>query len=151
MKDVVTSYLNRRVDWQELGYTRIRICRWVVHESQRERYDTTLPELYPTEEMIRNFDELYETREDWILDYKAKILDKLDPQEFYDSLPDKCVLMCHEKSDDEGDVECHRIIVSGWLEHNLGVKVPEWLTPEQLEQKETKKRLEDHIDSLLDF
>lgn len=150
MKEIVTSYLNRRVDWQELGYTRIRICRWVVHESQRERYDCACSELYPTEDMIRNFDQ-FETREDWVEAYTGEILGKLDPQEFYDSLPDKCVLMCHEKTEDDGTVLCHRRLVADWLLENCLVEVPEWLPPEQIEKIEAKKRKDELTNSLLEF
>ena len=151
MKEIFTSYLNRRgINWTEEGFTRIRICRWVVHESQHERYDIKLEELYPTEDMIRNFDQ-FETREDWVTAYNAEILDQIDPQELYDALPDKCVLFCHEKTEDDGSVLCHRRLVADWLLEHCLVEVPEWLPPEKIEELETAARREAQLDTLLDF
>jgi len=151
MKEIYTSYLNRRgINWTEEGFTRIRICRWVVHESQHERYDIKLEELFPTEDMIKNFDQ-FETREDWVTAYNTEILDKIDPEEFYDALPEKCVLMCHEKTEDDGSVLCHRRLVADWLLENCLVEVPEWLPPEQVEKLEAEARREAHLDTLLDF
>jgi hypothetical protein len=148
MKQIVTSYLNRRNDWE--GFTRFRICRWLVHDSQVDRYDQAIKELYPTAEMIREFDQ-FETREDWIEAYTTEILGKLDPQEFYDALPEKSVLMCHEKTEDDGTVLCHRRIVADWLQEHCGVEVPEWLPPEQIERIEKIKAKDEQINTLLDF
>ena len=150
MKEIVTSYLNRSVNWEELGYTRIRICRWLVHDSQVDKYDKCLMELYPTEDMIRNFDQ-FETRDDWIEAYTSKILGELDPQEFYDTLPDKCVLMCHEKTEKDGSVECHRRIVADWLYEHCGVEVLEWLPSEQRAKLDQSKKQEKFLNSELEF
>lgn len=150
MKEIVTSYLNRRVEWEELGFTRIRICRWLVHDSQRDKYDTSLMELYPTEDMIRNPDQ-FETRDDWVEAYTKEILGKIDPQEFYDSLPDKCVLMCHEKTEKDGSVHCHRRIVADWLFLHLNVQVLEWLPSELRGKLDSAKRQTDFLNSELEF
>ena len=151
MKEIYTSYLNRRhANWAEEGFTRIRVCRWVVHESQHERYDCKCEEMFPTEDMIKNFDQ-FETREDWIEAYNGEILDKVDPQEFYDSLPDKCVLLCHEKPEPNGEVLCHRRLIADWLLEHCLVEVPEWIPLEEREKIEAEKRKEEHINSLLEF
>ena len=150
MKEIVTSYLNRRVEWEELGFTRIRICRWLVHDSQVDKYDKYAMELYPTEDMIRNFDQ-FETRDDWVEAYTKEILGKLDPQKFYDSLPDKCVLMCHEKTEKDGSVNCHRRIVADWLFLHLDVQVLEWLPSEIREELDGAKRQAEFLNSELEF
>ena len=150
MKEIVTSYLNRNAEWEELGYTRIRICRWLVHDSQSQKYDKVLMNLYPSEDMLRNFDQ-FETRDDWVKAYTREILDKLDPQEFYKALPDKCVLMCHEKSENDGSVNCHRRIVADWLNEHCGVEVIEWLPPEQQAKLDQSKKQEQFLNSELEF
>ena len=150
MKSITTSYLNRRVNWREQGYTRARICRWVVHQSQHERYDLAYPELYPPEHMIKNFSQ-FTTTQEWEAAYTTEVLDKLNPHKFYDAMPDKCVLMCHEKSETDGSVICHRRLVAQWLMTNCDVVVPEWLPPDQLAEIELANKKAEHTTTLLDF
>jgi hypothetical protein len=61
----------------------------------------------------------------YVVRYQAEVLGKLDPQEVFDKLtaeygPD-VTLLCYEKP---GDF-CHRRLVAGWFESNLGIQVPE--------------------------
>lgn len=50
-----------------------------------------------------------------------KLLNSLDAQEIYDSLPENAVLLCYEKFNDR----CHRRAVAEWLERELGIVVCE--------------------------
>jgi hypothetical protein len=50
-----------------------------------------------------------------------EILRKLDAQRVYDDLRGK-ILLCWEPP----GVFCHRRMVAEWLEHKLGIVVPEW-------------------------
>jgi hypothetical protein len=60
----------------------------------------------------------------------GEILDRLDPAEIFNRLiafGDRPVLLCWETATDchSGKVFCHRHLVAKWLEHRLGIEVPE--------------------------
>lgn len=142
MKTIYTSYLNQRHNWSGDGITRIRVCRW-VHKGQEARYDTTLPKLYPTAELL----ELEAPWEEWAERYRNDVLSKLDPLEVYNSLPNKCVLLCHERLTQE-DQTCHRRLIAQWFKENgLIDDVPEWLTEKEINHLNNQKM----VDSLLEF
>ncbi len=141
MKEIYTSYLNSPAHWESMGFTRVRVCRW-VHKGQEARYDRECASLYPTAKQLADAKHLT-NREEWVEIYTDEILGSIDPQELYDSLPDKCVLMCHEKTEDDGTVLCHRRIVADWLESQLGIEVPEWVPPEQKQRIELAQRTQE--------
>jgi len=141
MKTIYTSYLNNRHNWIGEGFTRIRVCRW-VHNGQEARYDMTLPELYPTAELL----ELETTWDIWSKKYYADVLSKLNAQEVYDRLPNNCVLLCHEKLTPE-DQTCHRRLIAKWFEENGIAVVEEWLNEKEINQLKEQKL----VDSILEF
>jgi hypothetical protein len=149
MKTIYTSYLNKSAPWKQLGLVRVRVCRW-IHNGQQERYDIVLPELYPTATQITQFGQ-FKTTEEWAKSYRSEILDGLNPQHTIDKLPDKCVLMCHEKSDPTGDVQCHRRLVAEWLEQGTGIHIPEWLSPDQFEKMQHDNIKHKQLTKLLQF
>lgn len=53
-------------------------------------------------------------------------LDKLNPEKVYEDLKD-CTLVCFESSKDLATKKkfCHRRMVAGWIEEQLGIIVPE--------------------------
>lgn len=55
--------------------------------------------------------------------YQKEVLNKLDPKQVYEELGEDAVLLCWEKS---GEF-CHRRLVAEWLEHELGIKVEEFV------------------------
>ena len=69
----------------------------------------------------------------------------------YDSLPDKCVLLCHEKPEADGSVVCHRRLVAEWLMKHCNVDIPEWLPPDEREDVEQQQRKQQMLDSLTEF
>jgi hypothetical protein len=78
--------------------------------------------LAPTPAMLKMIDTEFDAM------YWAR-LETLDPQRVYSDLvalagPD-ALLLCHERP----GIPCHRLIVSGWLEATLGIKVPELDAP----------------------
>lgn len=57
----------------------------------------------------------------YVLEYKTRVLAKLDPQKVYADLQGSIVL-CWEASREQ----CHRRLVAEWIKENLGIEVPEW-------------------------
>ena len=55
-----------------------------------------------------------------------KQLRQLDPRQVYEDLKD-CTIICHEAPKDlaSGKKFCHRRMVAGWLETELGIVIPE--------------------------
>lgn len=61
-----------------------------------------------------------ENNEYYMREFFKQVLKNLDPTTIYDQL-DNTILLCYE----DNDQFCHRHIVSAWLEHYIGVEVPE--------------------------
>ncbi len=76
--------------------------------------------LAPTWSILNEYKKT-KNKERYIKRFKKEILSKLDPNEVFNSLGNKAVLLCWEKS----GKFCHRRIVAEWLEDNLNIKVPE--------------------------
>ena len=53
----------------------------------------------------------------------------LTPESIIDTLPDGAILLCYEPP----GKFCHRRILAEWIENEIGFEIPEWLTPEELE------------------
>jgi hypothetical protein len=53
--------------------------------------------------------------------YRAEVLDMLDPKEVLRDLGEDAILLCYEKP---GEF-CHRHLVAKWLEDELGIEVKE--------------------------
>lgn len=86
------------------------------------------PALMPDWKLIQMAHEMGYNRECFEL-YKTeyfKQLAELDASKVYGDLKD-CVLVCFESPKDlmSGKKFCHRRMVAGWIEHELGIIVPE--------------------------
>lgn len=66
--------------------------------------------LAPTHEILSNYKAGRLTDADYVLKYKADVLDKLDPAKVYEKYNNK-VLCCYEKPTDF----CHRHLIRLWL------------------------------------
>lgn len=113
-----TGYFGKVKSYRNVkGYRFISIARFNKYWTGEE-YKL----LAPPAEIITIKDEKLYTKL-----YYEKVLNKLNPQEVYNQLGDKVVLLCYEKWSDikEGTTFCHRRIVAKWLEDNLGIKVEE--------------------------
>lgn len=142
MAEILTSYLNAPVPWIDLNVVRARVCLW-VHQGQADRFDISYPELFPTKQQLK--DAYHKTDVPrWESTYRREILSKIDPHLFVDNLPEKVVLLCHEKCASDGHVVCHRRIVAGWIEEETGIVVPEWLPPD-------KRAKVNQIQTLMEF
>jgi hypothetical protein len=53
--------------------------------------------------------------------YYKEVLKPLDPKKIYEELGQDAVLLCWESPSEF----CHRRLVARWLEHELGIKIPE--------------------------
>lgn len=93
-----------------LGYTAVSIAR----RSPGYHRGTQYLALAPTSEMLSLTTPEYVQRFD-------TILDQLDPQEVFDTLGDRSILLCWESP----GVFCHRRRVAQWLEDSLGLIIPE--------------------------
>jgi hypothetical protein len=82
------------------------------------------PALAPTREMLKM------SSEDYLILYN-EILAKLDPEKVVEELGDGAVMLCWCNVA-KGE-KCHRRLVSGWLEREAGIVVPEF-TPRTVEQ-----------------
>ena len=67
--------------------------------------------------------------EEYLDTFNKKVLYGKDPRKVYDALvlafTDEVTLLCYEDLTKPNEW-CHRRIVAGWFETNLGVEVPEW-------------------------
>lgn len=86
------------------------------------------PALFPSWDIIRlahdgNYDDASFRA---YRDRYYRMLDTLDAQKVYDDLSD-AVIICYESPRDlaSGRKYCHRRMVAGWLEEQLGIVVPE--------------------------
>jgi len=75
--------------------------------------------LFPTQEILYKY-KADLNKEDYIVNYRFDVLDKLNPQTVFNHL-DGSILLCYEK---RGDF-CHRRIVAEWLHGTLNIEVPE--------------------------
>ena len=75
-----------------------------------------------------------------------KVLKKLDPKTVYNSLGENAVLVCYEKPNDF----CHRFLVAGWLELNLGVKIEETGFESNNEVETNKENLKSQLKVLME-
>jgi len=90
---------------------------WPMKGYRFEKY----PALMPSLGLLRDWKEGKVTEEkDYTQRYYKEVLSKLDPRKVYNDLDGK-ILLCHEPP----GAFCHRRLVARWLEHSLGVKVPE--------------------------
>ncbi len=65
------------------------------------------------------------------------VLSKLDPQTIFDELGENSVLLCFEKPTEF----CHRFLVAGWLEMNLGIEIDEFGFENDEKVKKNKENL----------
>lgn len=57
----------------------------------------------------------------YVIEYRRDVLDRLDPAKVVADLGDDAILLCWEKPGED----CHRRLVAEWLEKFLGIIVPE--------------------------
>lgn len=102
-----------------------------VSISRTQSYGCELPEysaLMPSWDLInlaKNAKYSKESLEEYRKRYYEQ-LSKLDAREVYNELQDK-TLVCFESSKDiaSGKKYCHRRMIAGWIETELGIVVPE--------------------------
>lgn len=58
---------------------------------------------------------------EYVMEYKADVLDKLDPAKVYADLGPDAILLCWESPGED----CHRRLVAKWLEKSLNIKCRE--------------------------
>ena len=78
------------------------------------------PALCPSPQLLGGYKAGLISKEEYV-DQFTKQLTQLDAVQVYQDLGDDAILLCYEKA---GDF-CHRQLVAGWFEQELGVKVPE--------------------------
>lgn len=113
MKEIVTSCYAEARELQKEGYMLVSVSRgtpgWF-------RGCYKLSDVAPTWAMVKmtsaeKYDEAY-----------RKILDSLDAKKIYESLPEKCALLCYEKYPDW----CHRRMLAEWMEEEIGIEITEF-------------------------
>ena len=79
------------------------------------QYMLSYESLMPSQESFEYFRKAYYSQ-----------LDKLNPKKVYEDLKD-CTLVCFESSKDLATKKkfCHRRMIAGWIEEQLGIIVPE--------------------------
>ena len=83
----------------------------------------------------------HKNEQDYIQMFYNKVLKPLNPQSIYNELGENAVMLCFEKP----TKFCHRFLVSGWLELNLGVKIDEYGFENDKEVQKNKERLKREI------
>ena len=78
-----------------------------------------------------------ENQRSYIEKFYDNVLSKLAPQEIYDELGENAVLLCFEKPTEF----CHRFLVAGWLEMNLGIEIAEYGFENDEKVKKNKENL----------
>ena len=81
----------------------------------------TYEPLFPPEHLLRKIKSGKIDWDEYTQIYYAEVLDFLDPKKVLEDLGENPVLLCYEKSGDD----CHRYIVSEWLENKLGIMCKE--------------------------
>lgn len=82
-----------------------------------------------------------ENQNEYIDKFYNKVLKSLNPKEIYNSLGENAVLLCFEKPTDF----CHRFLVAGWLEINLGIEIVEFGFENDFKVKANKDRLKEKL------
>ncbi len=82
-----------------------------------------------------------ENQDDYIEKFYNKVLKPLDPAEIFNFLCDNAVLLCFEKPTEF----CHRFLVAGWLEINLGIEIDELGFENDFKVKANKDRLKEKL------
>lgn len=115
MKRIYTSYFSKF----KIVPTPISIARANPHWCQIPQ----MLEIAPSLILLYNYKQRITNPDEYTRIYQYDVLDRLNPQIVYNSLPDVCTLLCWEPP---GQF-CHRHLVAQWLRENLGVNVEEWL------------------------
>ena len=120
-----TGYFWKATHEPEPGVTYVSISR------QNQRGAEMIPRY---EALMPSWDIIYLAHEMGYSDeclklYKReyyKQLHQLDPRQVYEDLKD-CTIVCHEAPKDlaSGKKFCHRRMVAGWIETELGIVIPE--------------------------
>lgn len=120
-----TSYFWKALHEPEVGAKYVSISRSNMKGAENiAKY----PALMPSWDIINAAHKMGYSKESFEFYKKAyfKQLDSLNPQQVYEDLKD-CVLICFEAPKDlaSGAKFCHRRMVAGWIESELGIIVPE--------------------------
>ena len=85
---------------------------------------------------------LKKTNEDaYIKKFYQSVLKPLDPKAVYKDLGENAILLCFETPTEF----CHRFLIAGWLELNLGIKIDELGFENDKSVIENKERLKNEI------
>ncbi len=87
-----------------------------------------------------------ENQKDYIEKFYNQVLKILDPQEIYNELGENAVILCFEKPTEF----CHRFLVAGWLEMNLGIEIEENCFENDLNVKKNKENLKLMLKEVMD-
>lgn len=107
---------------------------WKARENEIEEIKTEISE----EEYLTLKEE---NQNEYIDKFYNKVLKSLNPKEIYNSLGENAVLLCFEKPTDF----CHRFLVAGWLEINLGIEIVELGFENDFKVKANKDRLKEKL------
>lgn len=97
--------------------------------------------LVPTWHMIREYKSGRMDKEEYSQLYIALMKARNGTAEkIYSTIPHETIMLCYEKP---GDF-CHRRVLADWIEDELGVKIPEWISEDEVKKEAI-------VDSLLNF
>ena len=92
-----------------------------------------LPQLAPTWEMITNLKSNKITQDQYSELYITLLIERnLTPKKIITLLPNECRLLCYEKV---GEF-CHRRVLAQWIEDEIGVVIPEWISEQQVKHEQ---------------
>ena len=97
--------------------------------------------LVPTWHMIREYKSGRMSKEEYSQLYIALMKARNGTaEEIYNSIPHKTIMLCYEKP---GDF-CHRRVLADWIEDEIDVKIPEWISDDEIKKEAV-------VDSFLEF
>lgn len=110
--------------------------------------ETQIEEAYKTKSIDEQtyYNLKAENQWDYVEKFYTKVLKPLNPQEVYKSLGENAVLLCFEKPTQF----CHRHLVAGWLEMNLGVQIDEYGFENDANVKENKENLKEQLKQVIE-
>lgn len=113
---IKTSYFKKAKDLPNTVSIAKNDFPWTIKGYKFNKYKALVPSLA----LLRDWRAGKLTQDEYGQRYYRETLSKLSPTKVYKELDGK-ILLCHEPS---GDF-CHRRLAAKWLEHSLGVHVPE--------------------------
>ena len=100
-----------------------------------------LPQLAPTWELLNAYKKEEISQDDYVEVYIALLKKRqFTPQRIVDALPHNSRLLCYESP---GEF-CHRRVLAHWIEDEIGLVIPEYISEEQL-------KIDAMVDELLEF